>query len=208
MSGTGRGPTGIARLPPAWLPGSPLSSQEVPAGSPFARIHHSHRSPVFFSPGEGQPPVGRFDSATGRFGVLYLAFDFAGAFAETVLRNPARRFVSSGEIAGRSLAVLTLSRAVRLVWMHGAGLQALGVDNAVTTGPYEPCGIWADALFAHADAPDGIAYASRHDPEQVCVALFSRPDIAVTVVRESVPLTAMVGAVAAVLRRYGKGLDR
>jgi hypothetical protein len=207
MSGVGRGPTGIARLPPDWLSGSPLPFQAIAAGSPFTRIHHSHRPPVFFSPGEGQPPAGRFDSATGRFGVLYLAFDFAGAFAETVLRNPARRLVSSGEIAGRSLAVLALSRAVRLVRMQGAGLQALGVDNAVTTGPYEPCGIWADALFAHADAPDGIAYGSRHDPEQVCVALFSRPDIAVTVVRESVPLTAMVGAVAAVLRRYGKGLD-
>jgi len=207
MSGTRRGPTGIARLPPDWLSRSPLPLQDVPAGSPFVRIHHSHRSPVFLSPGKGQPPAGRFDSATGRFRVLYLAFDFAGAFAETVLRNPARRLVSSGEIARRSLAALTLSRVVRLVRMHGAGLQTLGVDNAVTTGPYELCGIWADALFVHADAPDGIAYASRHDPEQICVALFSRPDVAVMVVRERVPLTAMVGEVAAVLRRYGKGLD-
>lgn len=91
--------------------------------------------------------------------------------------------------------------------MQAAGLQALGVDNAITTGPYEPCGIWADALFAHADRPDGIAYASRHDPGQVCVALFSRPDVAVSLVSDSVPLADLMREVATILRRYGKGLD-
>jgi hypothetical protein len=175
------------------------------------RIHHRSRSPIFFSPGdtrgEKQPPAGRFDSATSRFGVLYLAFSFEGAFAETVLRNPARRLVSMGEIASRSLAVLALSRAARLVRMHGPGLQALGVDNAITTGPYDPCGVWADALFAHPDRPDGIVYASRHDPDQLCVALFSPPDIAITLAGESVPLVEILPQVAAVLRRYGKGFD-
>jgi hypothetical protein len=181
---------------------------ELPAGSTFVRIHHSQRSPMFFSPGDKQSPAGRFDSPAGLFGVLYLAFEFEGAFVETVLRNPARRLVSVGEIAGRSVAVLALSRALRLVRMHGFGSQMLGVDNAVTTGPYEPSGIWADALFEHADRPDGIAYASRRDPEQICVALFSRPDIDVAVASDSVPLTEMAGEVATVLRRYGKGLDR
>jgi len=207
MSGAGRGPTGEARLPPDWLPNAILPVSELPAGSALVRVHHRTRSPIFFSPGGKQPPAGRFDSATGGFGVLYLTFSFEGAFAETVLRNPARRLVSLGEIAGRSLAVLALSRAVRLVRMHGAGLQALGVDNAITTGPYEPCGFWADALFAHPDRPDGIAYASRHDPDQLCVALFSRPDIAITFAGGSVPLAEILPEVAAVLRRYGKGLD-
>jgi hypothetical protein len=180
---------------------------DVPAGGTFVRIHRSDRSPVFFSPGEGRPAAGHFDSAGGLFGVLYLAFTFEGALAETVLRNPARRLVGFGEIAARSLAVLSVSRTVRLVRMHGAGLQALGVDNAIITSPYEPCGTWADALFAHADQPDGIAYASRHDPEQICVALFSRPDIFVAVDRASVPLTVMAADTGAALRRYGKGLD-
>jgi hypothetical protein len=207
MSGGGRGPTGAASPPPDWLSAASLPLMELPAGSTFVRVHRSDRSPVFFSPGEGQAPVGRFDSASGRFGVLYLAFSFEGALAETVLRNPARRLVGAGEIALRSLAVLAVSGAIQLVRMFGAGMQTLGVDNAVTTGPYGPCGICADTLFAHPDEPDGIAYASRHDPEQICVALFERPGVVVTVASESVPLTEMVSDVGAVLRRYGKGLD-
>ena len=207
MSGAGRGPDGAAHLPPEWLPRSQLPVTELPAGSTLVRIYRHVHPPIFFSPGDKRPPAGRFDSATGLFGVLYLAFSFEGAFAETVLRNPARRLIGLGEVAGRSLAGLALSRAVRLVRMHGAGLQELGVDNAVATGPYEPCGLWADALFAHPDRPDGIAYASRHDPDQICVALFSRADIAITLASDSVPLTEILGDVAAVLRRYGKGLD-
>ena len=207
MSGAARGPAGGAQLPPNWLSEARLPIIERAADSTFVRIHRSIQAPIFFSPGERRSPAGRFDSAGGLFGVLYLAFSFYGAFAETVLRNPARRLVGLAEIADRSLSVLALSRTVRLVSMLGPGLQAIGVDNAVTTGPYAPCGIWADALYAHSDRPDGIAYASRHDPEQVCVALFSRPDISVSMASESVHLTDMLSEVAAVLRRYGKGLD-
>ena len=201
------GPTGSARGPADWLQRVPLPVTEVPAGARFVRIHSSTQPPIFFSPGPQHPPAGRFDSATGGFGVMYLAFGFEGAFAETVLRNPARRLVSFAEIANRSLATVTFLRAVRLVRMHGPALQELGVDNAITTGPYEPCGVWAGALFAHPDHPDGIAYASRHDPEQICVALFARGGLPLTLAGESVPLTGILRDVAAVLRRYGKGLE-
>lgn len=206
MSGIGRGPAGTAAPPPDWLAGATLLLTDLAAGTTLLRIHREGRSPLFFSPGPNRPPTGRFDSATGRFGVMYLALTFEGAFAETVLRNPARRLVAMGEIAARSLAFVAAARPLRLVQMYGAGLQRLGADNAVTTGPYEPCGLWADALFAHPDAPDGIAYASRHDPEQVCVALFSRPDLALGTTHESLALAGLSTAVAAVLRRYGKGL--
>ena len=90
--------------------------------------------------------------------------------------------------------------------MDGAALQSLGVDNGITTGPYEPCGVWADALFTHPDRPDGIIYPSRHDPDQACVALFRRADLAIEVASESVPLLEMLPEVASVLRRYGKGI--
>ncbi len=139
--------------------------------------------------------------------MLYLAFAFEGAFAETVLRNPAQRLIGLKDISNRSLTVLGISRSVRLVQMRGAGLQALGVDNAITTGPYEPCRIWANTLFAHPDQPDGIAYSSRHDPDQVCAALFSRPDITLEIASDAVPLTDMLSEVAGVLRRYKKGLS-
>ena len=196
----------MATPPPDWIADISLPLMELPARAALLRIHSAERSPLFFSPGPNGSPVGRFDSATGRFSVIYLALTFEGAFAETMLRNPARRLIASGEINGRSLALVAVARPLRLVRMHGAGLQLLGADNAVTTSPYEPCGLWADTLFDHPDAPDGVAYAPRHDPEQICIALFPRPDLAIETTCESMSLANLSAAVSAVLRRYGKGL--
>jgi hypothetical protein len=164
-------------------------------------------APIFFSPGAAMAPVGRFDSTSGSFGVLYAAMDFEAAFVETILRNPARQIVSMADISSRSVAALAASRPLRMVNLHGAGLQTLGVDNAITTGPYGPCGLWADALFAHPDAPDGIAYASRHDPELLCLASFARPDTGLRQVGDSTALMDLRQPVGAALRRYGKGLE-
>jgi len=201
-----RGPTGSPPPPPEWLATASLPIVEVPADSSLVRIHRSDVSPIFFSPSPGKAPIGRFDSARGNFGVLYAAETFEGAFVETVLRNPERRLIDLAEITSRAITVFGLSRPVRLVEMRAAGLQALGTDNAVSTGPYGPCGAWADALFAHPDKPDGIAYASRHDPNQACVALFSRPDVTLEVLSGPNPLADMLIDVADLLRRYGKGL--
>ncbi len=206
MIASGRGPAGAAPLPPAWLAAAALPVLELAAGSSLVRVHRAGLGPVFFSPGAGSGPIGRFDSASGSFGVLYMAHSLEGAFAETVLRNPQRRLIDPAEINSRAVSVLGMSRAVRLVEMRGRGLQAIGTDNAVSTGPYGPCGVWADALFGHRDQPDGIAYASRHDPDQVCVALFSRPDIKLQVLSGPIPLGDMAADVADLLRRYDKGL--
>ncbi len=91
--------------------------------------------------------------------------------------------------------------------LHGPGLQQLGLDNAITTGPYPPCGLWADALYHYASRPDGLAYASRFDPETQCIALFERDDVTVVPQASPAPLAAMPAEVASVLRRYAKGLD-
>lgn len=206
MTTPGRGPAGSAPPPPPWLATAPLPLHELAVGSTLVRVHRLGFGPVFFSPGPGQPAIGRFDSPSGSFGVLYMAQTLDGAFAETVLRNPHRRLIDPAEISSRAVSVLAVSRTIRLAAMHGPGLQALGTDNAISTGPYEPCGVWADTLFNHRDQPDGIAYASRHDPGQVCIALFSRADIGLEVVSGPTPLAGMAAEVADLLRRYGKGL--
>jgi hypothetical protein len=36
----------------------------------------------------------------------------------------------------------------------------VGTNNAISTGPNEPCGLWSGALWDH---PNEIAYQSRHD---------------------------------------------
>lgn len=202
-----RGPAGVAAAPPADLATRALPLDTLPAGAVLARIHRRDRGPVFFSPGPGQPPAGRFDSASGRFGVLYCALSFAGAFVETLLRNPARQVVGSGEIGARAFAALTNRRDAALVDLTGAGLQALGLDASIFAGPYAPCGAWADALQGHPQKPAGILYPSRHDPSEHCLALFGPEGMALEATGASVPLPDLMADVAAVLRRYGKAMD-
>ena len=78
-------------MPPAWMAGTSLPLDLVPAGTPLFRIHRRDRNPIFFGPGQGVAPTYRFDSLTGAFGVLYVGLSLAAAVAETLLRNPGRR---------------------------------------------------------------------------------------------------------------------
>jgi hypothetical protein len=194
-----RGPAEPVPPPPADLAARALPLAELAAGTQLHRIHRSVHGPLHFSRGPG-----RFDSPAGHFGVLYAALGFSGAFAETLLRNPARRLVSLREVEARSLALLTLPRAARLVDLSGPGLSALGLDARLLSGPYDPCGAWAAALYTHPAAPDGLLYPSRFDPAEACLALFDRlvPDLA-----GAAPLASLHREVGAALDRYGKALD-
>ena len=206
---SGRGPSGAAPPPPSWLGDVRLPVLEVPpAGGPLFRVHRTEHAPVFFGPGEGRPPTGRFDPASGGFGLLYAGLSLDAAVAETQLRSPQRRQVAPGEVAIRSLSLLRPATTLRLARLHGPHLQELGTDASIATGPYGPCGLWSDALFGHPDAPDGIVYASRHDPDELCAALFRRggPRPAFEVV-STTPLLALRAELAMVLRRHGKGLE-
>jgi hypothetical protein len=160
---------------------------------------------VFFGPGAGSPPTFRFDSLGGAFGVLYMGLGMAGALVETLLRNPARKMVDYSDIAARDLTLIHSGRDLELVKLHGTGLQQVGCDNAISTGPYGPCGAWADALWVHASKPDGIAYQSRHDPGEICVALFERPDLAL-VPDPPINLLDMLPTLANLLSSYGKSV--
>ncbi len=201
-----RWPRGVAPPPPSWLSGIRLPTEILPAGTVFHRIHKMTLDPIFFGPGAGAPPTYRFDSGSGQFGVLYVDLSRAGALAETLLRNPHRLMVATAEIADRAAAELTCRRAIRVVKLYGAGLQAVGTDNAISTGPYEPCGLWSDALWSHSDSPDGIVYQSRHDSNELCAALFQRPDMDFEI-KSTRPLMTMSKEVAALLDNYGKSLS-
>lgn len=209
-----RGPSGVAPPPPADLATRPLPTVPLDAGAVLHRVHRSAHDPVFFGPAAtGVPPrrqpESRFDSAGGHFGVLYLGATRAAALVETLLRNPRRRLVAASAIAARATSEIVVLRDLALVPLMDAGLQALGLDNSIATGPYDPCGQWADALWRHPSQPDGIAYRSRHDPGETCIALFERPGHPAPVAArgDPVPLAGDEAAVAAILDRYGRGLD-
>ena len=207
MSIAPRGPSGSARPPPSHLGTLTLPLSRLSAGTTFTRIHLSTRHPVFFSPGAGRGPIGRFDSARGAFGVLYASSSFEAALVETILRVLGRTLIGMAEITSRAMSVLAADRAVALVDLRGEGLQQLGLDASIYAGPYEPCGQWSDALYDHPSRPDGILYPSRHDPAQTCIALFQREDLAVAIAHEGVPLGELLHEVGVALRRYGKSVD-
>lgn len=177
----------------------------IPAGTVLARVHRAANGPVFFGPGAGNPPTYRFDSLAGTFGVLYVGAGLPGALVETLLRNPRRRMVAYHDVVSRASSELRCPRDLRLVDLHGAGLQQLGLDNAISTGPYGPCGAWADALWAHPEAPDGIAYHSRHDPREICLAIFERPGLKFTAA-PAAPLLDQLPNLAAILGAYCKSI--
>ncbi|MBY5901542.1 RES family NAD+ phosphorylase [Rhizobium leguminosarum] len=185
----GRGPSGAALPPPAWLAHSSLPIDLIPVGQVLHRVHRTHLDPIFFGPGPGIAAMSR-----------------RGALAETILRNPQRLMVSMTEITTRAISELSCIRPLRIVRMHGTGLQALGTDNAISTGPYGPCGLWTDALWDHADRPDGLAYQSRHDSSEICLALFERSDMTFDR-RATLPLSGILQEIAAILEVYGKSLS-
>lgn len=203
---SGRGPTGAAPPPPSWLQATALPLDVIPAGQVLHRIHRQALAPIFFGPGASAQPIYRFDSAGSRFGVLYVGLRRAGALVETLLRNPQRLMVAAADITERAATELTCNRALRVVRLYGSGLQTLGTDNAISTGPYEPCGLWSDALWDHPEQPDGIAYQSRHDSSELCLALFERNDMQLLVGRTK-PLPSILKEIAALLDRYGKSLS-
>ncbi len=169
-----RGPSGEASFPPPDLAVMKVPSEVVPAGTPLYRIHQTAYGPIFYGPGPTEPPTYRFDSASGAFGVLYVSLTPAGAMLETLVRNPQFDFVDRVEIAKRSRTDLTCARDLKLAKLYGSGLSPLGLKADISSGPYAPCGAWADGLQAHPDDFDGLLYHSRHDPLQICIALFER----------------------------------
>jgi hypothetical protein len=170
-------------------------------GETLHRIHRRGLEPLFFGPGAGKRATYRFDSPSGRFGVLYAALDFDAALVETLLRNPSHRFVDGDDIVSRSHCKLSLSMPLRVVPVYGEYLQQLGTDNSISTGPYDACGLWADALWTHKDAPDGIAYQSRHVSDRICLAIFERAAPKLTVM-VSEPLK--IAGVKRILTGFGK----
>ena len=205
MSAPPRGPRGTAGPPPSDLHRRTLPKHTLRPGLELCRIHRLGRAPVFFSPAKGEPPAGRFDSPTGAFRVLYAAETLEGAFVETVLRTPSRLLIGSDEIMSRAFTSLRLNRELRLIDLRAEGLQQLGLDTSIISGPYDPCGLWADAFFYHPDKPDGIWYPSRYDPSQACIALFDREPNTISPVKTH-PLTDVQRLVGEILRRYGKAI--
>lgn len=207
MSQSPRGPSGAALPPPKNINSIRIPIVDISAGDPLYRVHSSAYGPIFYGPGANKPPTFRFDPQSGNFGILYISPLPDAAMIETLLRNPERTIVDyKRDIQPRSLSTLVANRNLRLTSMLGENLSTLGLTAAISTGPYGPCAKWSDALFNHPTAPDGIIFASRHNPDELCIALFEKKDITLKVSKTE-PLDKILGQVGKLLDRHSKSIS-
>jgi hypothetical protein len=104
---------------------------------------------------------------------------------------------------------LVAGRAVRLLDQRGQGqgLARFGLDATIFSGPYEPRGLWADALSGHPDRPDGILYPSRLDPSETCATFIERDNLGIIPAVEAVPRGLCLTEADRLMTRYVKALE-
>jgi hypothetical protein len=173
-------------LPPSDLSRRKPEILDLAEGSTLARMFTLPRDPIHFDRGSG----GRLNAPDGGYGVLYVAAEPRGAFAETLLREPGRTLLPPDLIARKGLVTLRTARPLRLIALMGAGLARVGATAEVTHGglPYDASRAWSKALRDHPERADGIAYRARHDDDAVCHALFDHAPICVEEVSRQVDL--------------------
>ncbi|HVZ38229.1 MAG TPA: RES family NAD+ phosphorylase [Candidatus Kapabacteria bacterium] len=170
------------------------------------RIHRTVHDPLWFGPDTTIPVSGRFNAPDCEYGVCYFGTSFDVAFAETLLRNPANRLLSSIDLAKRSVSTGHLIRQIRLVQLHGAGLNRLRISAETVHGAHDVCRQLALALWEHPQKLDGIAYRSRFDNDELCFALFDRAGDAVAI-DTTEGLMDDAHRLARTLDKYDVGLD-
>jgi hypothetical protein len=158
--------------PPADLHCVRLAFSTLKPGTRLHRFHARAFHPIYFD----RSLMGRLNAPDGSYGVLYTAKHRLGAFAETFLRQPGRTLLPHDLMIAKASTTIEVTGALRVVRLYGPALAKVGCTAQVTHGalPYHLPQAWSKAIHDHPAQPDGIAYRSRHDDNQICYAIFER----------------------------------
>jgi len=161
-----------APLPPANLATRTPRLLRLEPGDRLYRFYPRALDPIYFD----HSIEGRLNAPDGSYGVLYAAAHPQGAFAETFLRTPGRQLIDPALMSRKAMVELEVLKPARLIEFDGPGLAILGATAEVVHGapPYDTPQAWSKALEAHPIGSDGLAYGARHDPHEVCYAIFER----------------------------------
>ena len=179
----------------------------VAEGETLHRVHAAARGAQFYGHHDA---TWRWDDPDGGYGVLYLGLTPDGPFAETLLRRPDQQAVARSEIEKRRFARFRTAEPLRLADIHGKGLSWEGVtvgqvaadhDGKTYPGAYARTQAISAEVHATTDL-DGIAYRSRLDPDEMCVALLDRADHKIELVEEGAPIDS--GWAEGLLEAHGK----
>jgi hypothetical protein len=146
-------------------------------GEVMYRHHRKIHNAIFF----GQSGDYRFDDPdgpSGSFGVLYAGADPECCLLESCGTTTGVPAVSGAFLDARAIARMQLTEDLRFIdLVEPGGLTSIGADNRLTTGSYKIAQQWSAAFRKHPSKPDGIRYRSRHAPERVAFAIYTRsPD--------------------------------
>jgi hypothetical protein len=162
------------------LPHPELHSQEplvftLGKGEVLYRHHQSIHDPIFF----GMTGRYRFDDpncpSAGSFGVLYAGADPECCLLESCGSTTGVPAVSGAYLGARQIARMELTEDLRFIdLVEPGGLTSIGADGRLVTGSYVVAQKWSAALRRHPTQPDGLRYRSRHAPERIAYAIYTR----------------------------------
>ena len=162
------------------LPNAELATQNpliftLHQGEVLYRHHQSVHDPIFF----GTTGNYRFDDpdcpAPRSFGVLYAGADPECCLLESCGSTTGIPAVSGAYLDARQIARMELTEELRFVdLVEPGGLTSIGADGRLATGSYKVAQQWSAALKKHPTKPDGILYRSRHTPERIAYAIYTR----------------------------------
>ncbi len=153
-------------------------------GTTAYRIHNNKFAPNQFNHTRADDPYagGRFDSARGDYGYLYLGSSEQVAVDEVLLRDTpfaatGVRVLSSSVLANRDLSRLRVDVELPVVDLVTAqSLAQVGQDYWLTdcdSFAYPHTRVWARAIRKWAPAVAGFVWRPRHNHEELAWVLFS-----------------------------------
>jgi hypothetical protein len=159
---------------PIRLPNDP-PRVDVPVTQVLWRVHPLAFEPIWFGPGEGSPPLGRFDAPNGEFGVCYFASSPGVTILETLVRGLRVPIIARDALQVRGASSIALIAPLRMLQLEGKGLAGFGVGaHEVSGDDYRRCQDLAGRVHQRLPEVDGIQYRSRWDTSELCWAVFDR----------------------------------
>jgi hypothetical protein len=153
-----------------------IKSEILETDFTIIRIHNKDNGAIWFGPKPGLPPAYRFDAPAAEYRTMYAAVAIEGAFVETILHGKAEeQIISRAYVEQRAWTEFTTVRPLKFMKLYDDGLFWHGTDAGISALPsYTRSRQIALAVFREGPDLDGIAYRSRHDNGEICVALFDR----------------------------------
>jgi hypothetical protein len=149
----------------------------VPLDQVLWRVHLLRYDALWFGPGAGAPPKGRFDAPGGEYGTCYFGKSLGVALLETLVRGRRRPLISRADLEVRGGSAFGVAAPLRVLQLEGAGLPSFGISaHEVMGSDYAACQELALRVHARHPEVDGIQYRSRWDSGSLCWAVFDRAE--------------------------------